>query len=434
MSLLLICPDSVSHYYPLIEIGKCWQRLRERVFVATGPGLKQRVQADRFVHLELPLDPGSNPGLIWPEKHPQERLEANLQATRRGMAAMLRWQAEGRVTDLFWRPRDVAERLRDILDLARPTHIISVQLSYNATAALLGMRVPFATFVTGHPTELPSSNELYGFPYPHHRPSRLKLNTEELAELEQACRTAQDQFTAAFNHILRELDPAATELSNGLSAVSPYLVLYHYPEMLLGDTCTNLPGNAHFVGSCVRDEPLDSGLATWLRLVRPDLPTVFVAFGSFLSLRGDILARVAAALRLEPVRVIFASGVAEESVLDPIPSHWFVRQYLPQPALLCKSDLAICHAGNNSVMEALTAGVPLLVGPSSCDQFAGAAYLERNGLGSVFDPNESSISEIRELLHATFSARAKAKSVAAKLRNRSGPQQARELCERYLPT
>jgi len=204
--------------------------------------------------------------------------------------------------------------------------------------------------------------------------------------------------------------------------------------MLLGDMRTNLPSNAHFIGSCVRDEPLDEELAIWLRRVRPDLPTVFVAFGSFLSLRGDILARVAAALRPEPVRVIFASGVAEESTLGPVPSHWFVRQYLPQPALLRKSDLAVCHAGNNSVMEALTAGVPLLVGPSSCDQFATAAYLERNGLGSVFDPNETSVSEIRELLHTAFRARAKAKSVAAKLRQRSGPQQARELCERYLPS
>jgi len=139
------------------------------------------------------------------------------------MVAMLRWQSERRVRDLFWRPRDVAERLHEILDVAKPTHIISVQLSYNATAALLGMRVPFATFVTGHPTELPGGNELYGFPYPHHRPSRFKLNTEDLAELEQACRTVQDQFTEAFNHTLRELDPEATEVSNGLSVVSPHL-------------------------------------------------------------------------------------------------------------------------------------------------------------------------------------------------------------------
>jgi len=84
MSLLLICPDSVSHYYPLIEIGKCWQRLREQVFVATGPGLKKRIQADGFVYVDLPLDPGSNPGLILPEKHPRERLEANLEAPGEG--------------------------------------------------------------------------------------------------------------------------------------------------------------------------------------------------------------------------------------------------------------------------------------------------------------------------------------------------------------
>ena len=62
-------------------------------------------------------------------------------------------------------------------------------------------------------------------------------------------------------------------------------------------------------------------------------------------------------------------------------------------------DLVVSHGGNNTVTEALAAGVPILVGPLSTDQFAGAADLEQAGLGLVFDPNRDDPATITGLAH-----------------------------------
>ena len=67
-----------------------------------------------------------------------------------------------------------------------------------------------------------------------------------------------------------------------------------------------------------------------------------------------------------------------------------MRASLPQVALLAHASLLVTHGGNNSVTEALTHGVPLLVLPFSTDQFDGAAAIERHLAGVALDPNRAS--------------------------------------------
>ena len=177
----------------------------------------------------------------------------------------------------------------------------------------------------------------------------------------------------------------------------------------------------------MRRQSVPTDIARWLD-DEPASPIVYVSFGSFLSVRADVLARVAGALRNLPVRVALAIGSADREVLGDLPAHWLVREFLPQVALLERSALTVTHGGNNSVTESLLFGVPMLVLPFSTDQFAGAAAIEEAGLGRVLDPNKVSTGQLGqavELLLQGESAR-RAADLGAALRDKPGRQLAFE--------
>ncbi|NCD20116.1 MAG: glycosyltransferase, partial [Actinobacteria bacterium] len=183
--------------------------------------------------------------------------------------------------------------------------------------------------------------------------------------------------------------------------------------------------------SAVRTEPPDPEVEEWL--AAGGAPIVYVSLGSFLSVRSDVLARVADALRGLDVRVALARGQTPLEALGCVPEGWLVRAVLPQVTLLGHSVLAVTHGGNNSVTEALTAGVPMLVLPFSTDQFAGAAAIEDAGFGECLDPNAASAADIREsaarLLGLADGARQRLDDLGRRLRETPGATIARGALE-----
>ena len=432
MRVLLVSPDYASHYLPLSGLGQALARRGHDVVVATGPALAGRVSGDGFDHRELVLGPASNPGLA--RKAAQAdgaaHLRAFLAATRRGMIATLRLQAEARQRDLLWEPAAVTERLGEIVADVSPTLVVSDQLAFGATLALRALEQPHVSFHPGHPAAIPGPGELYGFP--SHRPEQFRADARELAELRRLCAKVSERFTRTFNDTLRQLNPRAEPVATALSATSPLLTLLNYPVQLAGQRRALLPRSARFVGASVRrGGQLSDGLATLLE-VEDSRPRIYVSLGSFLSARSDVLQRIVSAFRTLPVRLVVASGVTPRSAFGAIPPDWHVASYLPQPEVLRSCDLAICHGGNNTVTEALWAGVPLLVCPFSTDQFAGAEDVRRAGLGDVFDPNAAAPEEIADralgVLAGLEPRRAAALGVV--LRERFGPQHASRLVER----
>ena len=178
------------------------------------------------------------------------------------------------------------------------------------------------------------------------------------------------------------LAPGATPSVDAFAEHGDLLML-NYPAALHDPARTALLPPHAFLGSAVRAEPAADDVQDWL--AADDRPVVYVSFGSFLSARGDVLATVLDALRPLGLRVAVAIGSA--TGLPDVPPDWLMRPYLPQVALLQRAALLVTHGGNNSVTEALTAGVPMVVLPFSTDQFAGAAAIEAAGLGAALDPN-----------------------------------------------
>jgi MGT family glycosyltransferase len=382
--------------------------------------------------VDLRLGRGSNPGVIRAEEQPEgedDALRGFFAATREGAVATLTFQARARRSDLLWDPITVARRVQQIVDEVRPDGVIVDHLAFSARLALRAAHVRHADVVLGHPSALVVGDEVYGLPPAW--PVALQPPEVEVTRLRALCESVRDRFTAEWNAALAVLDSRA-EPSRDAFAETGDVLLLNYPEELHEPERTALLGEHAFLGSAVREEPVDAEVEAWL--ARSDAPVVYVSLGSFLSVRSDVLRRVAEALRSltvggVPVRVALASGSTSPADLGPIPPEWLVRAVLPQVTLLRHASLGVTHGGNNSVTEALTSGVPLLVLPLSTDQFAGAAALERTGLGEALDPNTASPEELRaaadRLLVLSGDVAARLEDLGRRLRELPGPERAR---------
>ena len=398
MTLLIISPDYASHLLPLATLGTAWRDAGERVVVATGPATASIVESFGFERVNLQLGKGSNPGVIRAEDQPRgedDALRGFFDATRQGMIATLAFQAEARLSDLMWEPVRVAREVLAVVASVRPDSIIVDHLAFSARLALVAGGVAYADVVLGHPTALPVGDEVYG--YPPEWPAAFSPSVDELAALRELCVRVSESFTAEWNAALAELAPHVPP-SRSAFGEHGELLLLNYPAELSPPERTALLPIHEFLGSAVRDEPADPEVEAWL--AASDEPFVYVSFGSFLSVRSDVLTRVARALEQLGLRVALATGSADD--LPELPPHWLVRGFLPQVTLLKRAAAAVPHGGNNSVTEAATFGVPLVVLPFSTDQFAGAAAIERSGWGVALAPNTATVDELAAAIAAVL--------------------------------
>jgi MGT family glycosyltransferase len=425
MTLLIISPDYASHLLPLVTLGTAWREGGDRVVVASGPATASITGEFGFERIDLRLGRGSNPGVIRAEEQvtgEDDALRGFFTATERGMVPTLLYQAEARRADLLWDPVNTARRVLDVVDTVQPDHLIVDHLAFSARLALLAGGVPHADVVLGHPTALPVADEVYG--YPPTWPTVFDPDPIDLGVLLRRCQQVRDDFTRDWNAALKTLAPQQVPSRDAFTEHSE-LVIFNYPAELHDAARTELLPPHAFLGSAVRQQDPPAEIARWLD-ADPRTPVVYVSFGSFLSVRADVLGRVVSALRVLPVRVALAVGSADRAVLGDLPSDWLVREFLPQVALLERSALAVTHGGNNSVTESLTSGVPMLVLPFSTDQFAGAAAIEDAGVGISLDPNGATVPELTAALERLLDGRssAVARHLGIALRSEPGRQRA----------
>jgi zeaxanthin glucosyltransferase len=401
VTLLIISPDYASHLLPLATLGTAWRDAGERVVVATGEATASIVESFGFERVHLQLGRGSNPGIIKAEDQPKgedDALRGFFDATRRGLVETLAFQAAARKDDLLWDPVNTARAVQRVVDDVRPDRVIVDHLAFSARLALLAHGTAYADVVLGHPSALPVGDEVYG--YPPSWPAAFAPDAAALAELRALCDEVSASFTREWNAALDDLGSSHLRSEHAF-AEHGELLLFNYPRELHEPERTALLSPHEFLGSAVREEPVDPEVAAWLE--SSDEPFVYVSFGSFLSVRADVLARVLEALAGLQVRVAVAIGSADRTELGELPGHWLAREFLPQVTLLEAAAAAVTHGGNNSVTESMTHGVPLVVMPFSTDQFAGAAAIERAGFGIAIDPNAASVDEVRRALIAALS-------------------------------
>lgn len=191
-----------------------------------------------------------------------------------------------------------------------------------------------------------------------------------------------------------------------------------------------LPANFHYVGPFREpDDPLDFDLPNDGR------PLIFCSLGTLQGSRAGLFRAVAdAAAALDVSLVVAHGGLLAPRQAARLRGSPIVRAYVPQRAVLARSALAVTHAGFNTVMDALSFGVPMVALPITFEQPATAARLERSGAARALHRRRTP-SRIRdalvEVLHgATY--RQAARELRMEIERSGGVARAADIIEASL--
>lgn len=146
---------------------------------------------------------------------------------------------------------------------------------------------------------------------------------------------------------------------------SPHSVIVFSIEALMGAARDRVEAPYAFVGPASRAVRPDVDFPwAWLR---DDRPLVLVTMGTVSRDRDHrfFTVMLEALAQLPEVQAVL---IAPPALAAQAPKNVLVRDYVPQLQLLDRAAGVICHAGHNTVCEALARGLPLVVAPIRDDQ------------------------------------------------------------------
>ncbi|MGW0767480.1 glycosyltransferase [Streptomyces sp. NPDC002676] len=170
---------------------------------------------------------------------------------------------------------------------------------------------------------------------------------------------------------------------------SPHLLLVFSTPELIGPQAPLAP-HIHYVGPSLADRPAGPGFPwAWLDSGRAK---VLVTLGTAnADAGGRFLAECVTALReradrvqavlVDPGGTLSADRAGPADPCGPADKDVLILPSVPQLPLLERMDAVVCHAGHNTVCEALWHGVPLVVAPIRDDQPLVAAQVVDAGAG-----------------------------------------------------
>jgi MGT family glycosyltransferase len=204
-----------------------------------------------------------------------------------------------------------------------------------------------------------------------------------------------------------------------------------------------LPDHFHYIGSLASDRPaqLDDQFP-WDRL--DGRPLILASLGTVPAHSNRaVFHKIVQACQGLPAQLVLALGRWKEEIkslreeIAALPGNHITVDFAPQRAILDRAALLICHAGVNSVLEALIRGVPVLALPRQGDQLGMAARLEHGGAGLVSSFRSSTPKELRQLAErilADDSFRRRAQELGRAIQAAGGVQRAAEITEQALTT
>ncbi|MGL5003227.1 MAG: glycosyltransferase [Casimicrobium sp.] len=164
-----------------------------------------------------------------------------------------------------------------------------------------------------------------------------------------------------------------------LAHVSQQPSTFEYPRK-------QLPWNFHFCGpfrsACV------PSAADFPYHLLDGRPLVYASLGTLQNKKLHVFQTIAAACSSLPVQLVITHGGALDSeALRAFEGNPIAVDYAPQTELIARASVVITHGGLNTVLDALTHAVPMVVLPITFEQPAIATRVEWCGAGLSIPKN-----------------------------------------------
>ena len=169
-----------------------------------------------------------------------------------------------------------------------------------------------------------------------------------------------------------------------------------------------------------------------------DRPLIYVSLGTMQNLLPEVFHCIASACEgVDAQLVISLGGGGDVEQYKTLPGQPLVVKYAPQLELLARAALTINHAGINTVLEALSYGVPQVAIPITNDQPGTGARIKWTGVGEVLPLKRLSESRLRETVERVLredSYRSNAQRLQASLSRAGGAAKAADIIEQAIAT
>jgi len=165
-------------------------------------------------------------------------------------------------------------------------------------------------------------------------------------------------------------------------------------------------------------------------------PLIYASLGTLQNRKDEIFRCIAEACRdLEAQLVISLGNPNREAAEINLPGSPLVVPYAPHQQLIQRSRLVITHAGLNTVLGTLSAGIPLVAIPITNEQPGIAARLARTGAGKVVKLAQISVPKLRTAVTQVLtepSYRQNAAKVQAAIQASGGVHRAADIVEKAI--
>jgi zeaxanthin glucosyltransferase len=410
----IFCPPWVGHLNPFCALAGELLRRGHHVTFFLGAEFRESVRSRGYECEVFGGDPG--PQRDTAARHLEMSRLGGLPAMRAGLG-ILATQAEA----LFNTARPVIEKAR--LDLWLIDH-----LDYAASTLAACMRAPFVSVIVtlmrhqedgvpGFSGELLSTD-----------PVVLERDRRFDEAMRAASRPFRDQI-GAFRASMGMAPFSYETLWSDLAQITQQPEEFEFPRR-------NLPACFHFTGPFAR--PSDRAPVPfpwdWLN----GKPLIYASFGTVQNRNLHLYSAVSRAAASLDAQVVLSMGGAERPELPgTTPGNLLVVPFAPQLELLERSSLMITHAGMNSTLECLAAGVPMVAVPIAHDQPGVSARIVWTGTGVRLPAAECDPARLRAAITTVLDQRSFSEAALQFrriIRERDGLGHAADIIERVAAT